>query len=113
MPILPTYSELRAWGQQELAQKAFTEARTAARTGRTTFLAHSSKDDDLVAGAILILENHGARVYADHKDPSIAGSGLVEIAEHLRSVIRECGKFVMLATPRSKDSKWIPWELGW
>ncbi|MGH7982221.1 MAG: hypothetical protein ACREFF_03630 [Candidatus Udaeobacter sp.] len=112
MPILATYGELRGWGQQELAKKAFTEARTAIRTGKTTFLAHSSKDDDLVPGTILILENHGAKVYADHKDPSISGSDLLEIADHLRKVIRECGKFVMLATPRSKDSKWIPWELG-
>jgi hypothetical protein len=27
-------------------------------------------------------------------------------------VIRECGKLVLLAAPRSKDSKWVPWELG-
>jgi len=112
MPILATYAELRTWGQQEVAKKAFTEARTASRTATTTFLAHSSRDDDLVPGTILILENHGAKVYADHKDPSIVGSDLLEIADHLRRVIRECGKFVMLATPRSKESKWIPWELG-
>jgi hypothetical protein len=112
MPVVATYSELRGWGQQEQARKAFTEARAATRTGRTTFLAHSSNDDDLVPGAILILQNHGARVYADHKDPSISTSSLLEIAAHLRKVIRECGKFIMLATPRSKESKWIPWELG-
>src|SRR6266478_9842955 len=112
MPTLTTYDELRTWGQREVAKKAFTEARFAARTAKTTFLAHSSKDDDLVPGAILILENHGTNVYADHKDPTITGSSLVEIAAHLRKVIGECGKFVMLATPRSKESKWIPWELG-
>jgi hypothetical protein len=112
MPVLATYDELRGWGQQENVQKSFSEARTATRTAKTTFLAHSSKDDDLVAGAILILENHGAKVYVDHKDPSISTSSLPEIGAHLRQVIRECGKFVMLATPRSKESKWIPWELG-
>lgn len=112
MPVLATYSELRGWGQRESVQRSFSEARTAPRTGKTTFFAHSSKDDDLVAGAIMILENHGAKVYADHKDPSISKTPLLEIAAHLRTVIRECGKFVMLATPRSKDSKWIPWELG-
>jgi hypothetical protein len=112
MPTLTTYDELRTWGQREVAKKAFTEARFAARTAKTTFLAHSSKDDDLVPGAILILENHGTNVYADHKDPTITGNNLLEIAAHLRKVIGECGKFVMLATPRSKESKWIPWELG-
>jgi hypothetical protein len=61
---------------------------------------------------VLILENHGARVYADHDDPSLPGKDCVAIADHLREVIRECRKFVMLASPRSKDRKWIPWELG-
>lgn len=112
MPNLATYAQLRGWGQEERAKKALVEAYSFSRTGKTTFLAHSSRDDDLVAGVILILENHGARVYADHKDPSIATGGLLRIADHLRTVIGECRKFVMLATPRSKDSKWIPWELG-
>jgi hypothetical protein len=48
----------------------------------------------------------------DHKDPSVAGADCVAIAEHLRKVMRECARLVMLASPKSKDSKWIPWELG-
>lgn len=112
MPDLTTYAELRGWGQEDRAKKAFAEARSFSHTGKTTFLAHSSRDDDLVPGVIFILENHGAKVYADHKDPSIATEGLLQIADHLRTVVGECRKFVMLATPRSKDSKWIPWELG-
>lgn len=35
------------------------------------FLSHSSKDDDLLTGAIHILENHGASVYIDKKDPEL------------------------------------------
>ena len=76
------------------------------------FLSHASQDHDLVSGAILIIENHGGSVYVDDRDPSVAGSDVVSIAKHLRRIIKDTQKFVMLATPRSKDSKWIPWELG-
>lgn len=113
MPLFPTYNELRIWGQQENAQTMLKEAHASATKSRhTVFLSHSSKDDDLVPGAVLILRNHGAIVYADHHDPSLASADLAAIADHLRTVIHTCKKFVMLATPRSKDSKWIPWELG-
>ena len=113
MPIFSTYNELRSWGQQENAQAMLKEAHASStKSHHTVFLSHSSKDDDLVPGAILILKNHGATVYADHDDPSLAGADCAAIADNLRTVIHTCKKFVMLATPRSKDSKWIPWELG-
>ena len=88
------------------------EAKAHSLPGKTVFLSHSSKDNDLVPGAVLVLENHGGQVYVDNRDPSLPDSDCVAIAAHLRSVIKQTRKFVMLATPRSKDSKWIPWELG-
>jgi hypothetical protein len=109
MPEFAAYAELRAWGRgnaQILLEKA------AGISGKNVFLSHTTADDDLVPGAIHILEGHGGRVYVDHQDPSLDGSDHVAIAEHLRKVIRVCKKFVMLASPKSKDSKWIPWELG-
>jgi hypothetical protein len=113
MPILATYTELRRFGAEAKAQLLLKEASLAARQkDKTVFLSHSSKDDDLVAGVVLILENHGGKVYVDHSDPSIEGSDCLAIAEHLRTTIRGCRKFVLLASPRSKDSTWIPWELG-
>jgi hypothetical protein len=68
--------------------------------GKTVFLSHTTADDDdLVAGAVLILQNHGGKVYVDHQDPALPESDCTAIADHLRNVIRACGKFV-------------PWELG-
>lgn len=113
MPFFATYTDLRKWGADEKAQRAlFNASQPSDRTDKTVFLSHSTKDDDLVAGVVQILENHGGRVYVDHADPSVAGKECLAIAEHLRIVIRGCRKFVLLASPRSKDSNWIPWELG-
>jgi hypothetical protein len=110
LPMFATYDELKEFGRENRAQVLLEKAFT--RAGKTVFLSHATADDDLVPGVLLILENHGGKVYADHHDPSLPGSDCIAIANHLRTVIRECGKLVLLASPRSKDSKWIPWELG-
>jgi hypothetical protein len=76
------------------------------------FLSHSSHDHELVGGVAVVLENHGGHVYIDEHDPRITGDDFQKTAERLRSVVRACRKFVLFVTERSKDSKWIPWELG-
>ena len=104
------YAELRGWGSRLNARTLLEKA--SSLPGKNVFLSHMTADDDLVAGAIYVLEQNGGQVYVDHQDPSLSGSDCVTIADHLRKVIRACRRFVMLASPKSKDSKWIPWELG-
>lgn len=77
-----------------------------------TFLSHSSKDNELVAGAIRILQGHGATVYIDKKDPSLPPYTNKETASTLKTRIKQSKKFVLLASENSKESKWVPWELG-
>jgi hypothetical protein len=110
MPIFAPYDELKAFGRENRAQVLLEKAFT--RAGKTVFLSHATADDDLVAGVVLILENDGGKVYADHYDSSLPGADCIAIAHHVRTVIRECGKLALLASPRSQNSKWIPWELG-
>jgi hypothetical protein len=113
MPIFATFDLLRKFGSDDKAKHLLKEASVESeRKYKTVFLSHSSKDDDLVGGVVLVLENHGGKVYVDHSDPFIPGKDCLAIAEHLRIVIRGCSKFILLASPRSKDSTWIPWELG-
>jgi hypothetical protein len=76
------------------------------------FLSHSSKDVDITIGAIQILENHGAKVYVDEIDPEMPPYTSAETAAKLKSRIKESKRFVMLASEASKDSRWVPWELG-
>ena len=61
---------------------------------------------------IRLLEGHGARVYVDKKDSSLPPFTSRDTATALRTRIGQCRKFVLFATKTSKDSRWIPWELG-
>ena len=78
----------------------------------STFLSHSSKDDDLVIGATTVLENHGGAVYVDEVDPAMPPYTNEETANLLKQRIAQTRRFVLLASPNSKDSRWVPWELG-
>lgn len=77
-----------------------------------TFLSHSSQDADLVVGAIRVLEGHGGTVYVDKKDPTLPPYTNKDTAATLKKRIEQSRKFVLLASKNSKESKWVPWELG-
>jgi len=110
MKAFATYSDLLRLGRETDSTRLLKEAST--KEGKTVFLSHSSADNDLVPGAISVLEGHGGRVYVDKKDPALKELEMVDIANRLRSAVRGCRKFVLPVTPRSNGSKWIPWELG-
>lgn len=77
-----------------------------------TFLSHSSQDGEWLVGAIRVLEGHGATVYVDKKDPTLPPYTNKETAAGLKNRIHQSRKFVLLASNNSKDSRWVPWELG-
>lgn len=77
-----------------------------------TFLSHSSKDQDLVIGATRVLEGHGGRVYVDEIDPAMPPYTNDQTAALLKRRIAQARRFVLLASPNSKESRWVPWELG-
>jgi hypothetical protein len=81
-------------------------------TSATAFLSHSSKDKELVAGAMVVLHEHGANVYIDEIDPEMPPYTTEETAALLKKRIKETQRFVLLTTENSKDSRWVPWELG-
>ena len=113
MPQIATYAQLKTWGEKEGVREAIaTFSKSDELQTKTVFLSHSTQDDELVAGVVVILKNHGGNVYVDHADPTLPDSDCLAIAENLRTAIKGCRRFVALASPRSKDSKWIPWELG-
>jgi hypothetical protein len=106
-------AELVDIGQETLTESLAKVAKAESRSPKNaTFMSHSSKDDDAVPGVVRILENHGATVYLDKKDPNLSGLPPQEIASSLRSRIRDCKKLVVFATENIKGSKWVPWELG-
>ena len=78
----------------------------------STFLSHSTKDAGLLPGVVAILEAHGASVYVDKKDETLPPTTNRETAKILRNRIKQCKKFILFTTKNSKDSRWMPWELG-
>lgn len=96
-----------------LAEQATLRKSAASRSLEgSTFLSHSSKDEDLVVGATRVLEGHGAKVYIDEIDPEMPPYTTEETANLLKSRIRQTKRFVLLASKNSKESRWVPWELG-
>jgi len=110
MQAFVTYSQLRKFGEEVDGARLLKEAEE--REGKTVFLSHASADDDLLPGIIRVLENNGGKVYVDKKDPALKQMEIFEIADRIRGSVRACRKFVLLVTPKSKGSSWIPWELG-
>lgn len=78
----------------------------------TIFLSHSHKDKDLVEQVALYLMDQGAYVYVDWKDSSMPDVTSATTANNIKSRIRTCNSFMVLASNNALDSKWVPWELG-
>jgi len=109
-----TKSELRNFASEVslTAQATVRKSASSRQLSGSTFLSHSSKDQDLVVGAIRVLENHGAAVYIDEIDPEMPPYTTEQTAELLKKRINTASRFVLLASENSKESRWVPWELG-
>jgi hypothetical protein len=111
MARFATFDDLSRFSRKVEAGVLLKEA-SRTKTGKTVFLSHSSKDKDYLPAVISILENHGGRVYVDNEDDRLPNTPNRETAEILRGTVRTCRRFVLFVTTNSKDSRWIPWELG-
>ena len=113
-------SELLAFAgkasMQNFAALEASNARDAGskRAGRisSVFLSHSHLDKDLVLPAVTFLKSQGVQVYVDWLDGEMPPRVSGETARKLKTKIREHDKFIALVTENSKDSHWVPWELG-
>lgn len=111
MIAFATYSDLKKIAAQVDTRKILAETYTLDYE-KNLFLSHSSKDHELVPGAVLLLEYNGGKVYVDDMDPGLTEADPANAAERIRGILNQCRKFVLLVTRNSKDSHWIPWELG-
>lgn len=79
----------------------------------TLFLSHSRKDNNLLTSAAQFLRSHGIKVYVDWLDEGMPDTVSGDTAKKLKERIAQQRKFVVLVTENSKDSRWVPWELGY
>ena len=91
---------------------AFYQSAYRAIYGADVYLEADSQDGEWLVGAIRVLEGHGATVYVDKKDPTLPPYTNKETAASLKNRIHQSRKFMLLASNNSKDSRWVPWELG-
>lgn len=61
---------------------------------------------------INFLSQYGVNVYIDITDDELPPKPSAETGIMLKNRIYQAGKFIVLVSQNSKDSKWIPWELG-
>ena len=76
------------------------------------FLSHSSKDHPIVPGVIAFFKTFNADVYVDDFDKRLPSPPKISTALTLKNEIRSLARLVVLVTPNSHTSRWIPWELG-
>lgn len=110
-----TYADLtQLTNQMTLNERTSVKSTAASLTGarKDTFLAHSSKDAEYLPGVIKLLENHGALVYCDLDDERMPENPNPETAAIVKGQIKQSDRLVVFITTNSKDSKWVPWELG-
>jgi hypothetical protein len=79
----------------------------------TIFLSHSHKDRALIEPAIAFLRSHGVKVYVDWMDEGMPDIVSGETAKKIKERISQQKKFMVMVTENSKDSRWVPWELGY
>ena len=111
MPQFATFEDLNRFNR-DLQKAVLLNEASRTTSGKTVFLSHSSRDKEYLPAVISILQNHGGRVYVDCEDDRLPTTPNRETAEILRGTVKACRRFVLLVTTNSKDSRWIPWELG-
>lgn len=105
-------SQIQSIGKiPNISQKNLERKALGSKT--TVFLSHSHKDADIIESAIAFLLSVGVLVYVDWLDPTMPQTTSGETATKVKNKIVECQKFVVLLSENSKDSKWVPWELGY
>lgn len=87
--------------------------RKLSATKTTVFLSHSHEDNDIVESVLAFFLNMGILIYVDWLDPAMPRTTSGETAVKIKEKIRQCDRFVVLLTENSRDSKWVPWELGY
>ena len=112
-----TFDELKKEARQSFSEASIESfkniiAKSESQENKNIFLSHSSKDKEYLPYVISVLENYGGNVYIDKLDKSLPSNTNHKTAVKLKDRINTIDKFILFATKNSKDSKWMPWEIG-
>ena len=80
----------------------------------TVFLSHKHDELNELKNIIGFLQKtYGVKVYIDSHDSTMPSKTSGKTAENLKLRIKQCRKFILLATNDAINSKWCNWELGY
>jgi len=102
-------------GQPSQITKAFSLNESFGQvpsTAKRVFLSYRRKDVNYVKPIVSLLKSLGVIVYIDYLDDNLPNPPDHTTASILRASLMKCQKFILLATPNSNQSNWMPWELG-
>lgn len=107
-----TFNRIR--NNSNILKKSFSlnESTKLFTTKTPVFLSHWHDDKEFVKDVIGFLAQFGQTVYIDWLDNNMPRTTSATTASLLKQKIRVSKKFIVLATPNSIESIWIPWELG-
>ena len=117
MPRIITLSEMENYTRNNItaSKKVFENSSLSLeyyQEQQYTFVSYSSKDREYLPYVLDVLKNHGATPYVDKSDDRLPNPPSVKTAEVLKGTIKKSKRMVVFVTTNSKDSKWVPWELG-
>lgn len=80
----------------------------------TVFISHKHDDlEDLKDVLGFFQQTYGVKVYIDSQDSSMPKVTSAKTALNIKERIKQCDKFILLATNGAIESKWCNWELGY
>jgi len=74
------------------------------------FISHRTQDDSRATLIALRLERQGVPTYQDHFDPTLDRAR--HITAKLVAAIRSCTHLMALVTEATRESWWVPFEIG-
>lgn len=113
-------AELKSEKSRILSKNSYSwlqEAISARKRNNTAdevviFLSHKHGEKELVENIIAVFNDLEVEVYVDWLDDEMPKHTNGFTAKQIKQKIKNCDKFVLLATEEAIASKWCNWELG-
>ena len=75
------------------------------------FISHKDSDAMIAESVNRSIRRNGLETYLDVIDDALGKDG-PDLADHLLSRMGECQQLVAVVSSATKDSWWVPWEIG-
>jgi hypothetical protein len=75
------------------------------------FISHKNVDSSLASRVSLRVKANGIDTYLDVIDDALVKDG-AELSDHLLQRMSECDQLIAVVSTSTKDSWWVPWEIG-